>query len=290
MLSRRSLVLVGALLVALPAAPAAEGRVAADASAAKKPRLTSLRGVPAAVQSGKNFRVRGRVTNLPKSRKKSARLVFTLRKSTRASRFIHLRTVKVKRTKKSRSRSFSVRISMPDIARAGSYTLRACVRKSCRSKRLRVTDKPVPGPGPGPAPPGPPSALPAQHSLRAPLTGENFYFVMADRFQNGDTANDKGGIASDDPEVHGFDPARKGYFHGGDLAGLRQKIDYIKGLGTTAIWLTPSFKNRPVQGNAGPTARPATTATGSRTSPRSTRTSGPTRSSAPSSTRPTRRA
>ena len=207
--------------------------------------------MPAAVQSGKSFRVRGRVTNLPKSRKKSARLVFTLRKSTRASRFIHLRTVKVKRTKKSRSRSFSVRISMPDIARAGSYTLRACVRKSCRSKRLRVTDKPVPTPGPGPTPPGPPSALPAQHSLRAPLTGENFYFVMADRFQNGNTANDKGGIASDDPEVHGFDPTRKGYFHGGDLAGLRQKIDYIKGLGTTAIWLTPSFKNRPVQDNNG---------------------------------------
>ena len=204
--------------------------------------------MPAAVQSGKSFRVRGRVTNLPKSRKKSARLVFTLRKS---GRFIHLRTVKVKRTKKSRSRSFSVRISMPDIARAGSYTLRACVRKSCRSKRLRVTDKPVPTPGPGPTPPGPPSALPAQHSLRAPLTGENFYFVMADRFFNGDTANDKGGIASDDPEVHGFDPTRKGYFHGGDLAGLRQKIDYIKGLGTTAIWLTPSFKNRAVQDNNG---------------------------------------
>ena len=74
---------------------------------------------------------------------------------------------------------------------------------------------------------------------------------MADRFQNGNTANDKGGIASDDPEVHGFDPTRKGYFHGGDLAGLRQKIDYIKGLGTTAIWLTPSFKNRPVQDNNG---------------------------------------
>ncbi len=68
MLSRRLLVLAGAVLVALPTAPVAEG-------AAKQPRLTSLRGVPAAVQSGKSFRVRGRVTNLPKSRKKSARLV-----------------------------------------------------------------------------------------------------------------------------------------------------------------------------------------------------------------------
>ena len=34
----------------------------------------------------------------------------------------------------------------------------------------------------------------ATHSLRAPLTDENFYFVMADRFDNGDTANDLGGL------------------------------------------------------------------------------------------------
>ena len=144
MLSRRSLVLVGALLVALPTAPVAEG-------AAKKPRLTSLRGVPAAVQSGKSFRVRGRVTNLPKNRKKSARLVFTLRKS---GRFIHLRTVKVKRTKKSRTRRFSVRIVVPGIARAGSYTLRACVRKSCRSKRA-AGDRQAGADTPAPARPRP---------------------------------------------------------------------------------------------------------------------------------------
>ena len=35
--------------------------------------------------------------------------------------------------------------------------------------------------------------LQAKHSLRAPVTDENFYFVMADRFANGDTANDTGG-------------------------------------------------------------------------------------------------
>ena len=33
----------------------------------------------------------------------------------------------------------------------------------------------------------------AQHSLRAPVTRDNFYFVMADRFQNGTAANDDGG-------------------------------------------------------------------------------------------------
>ncbi|MFE4541709.1 alpha-amylase family glycosyl hydrolase [Arthrobacter sp. NPDC056727] len=84
------------------------------------------------------------------------------------------------------------------------------------------------------------------HSLRTPVTGENFYFVMADRFSNGDAGNDDGGLGPD-PMVSGFDPTRKGFYNGGDLNGLLNKIDYIQGLGTTAIWLTPSFKNKAVQ-------------------------------------------
>ncbi len=96
--------------------------------------------------------------------------------------------------------------------------------------------------------------LPAEHSLRAPVTDENFYFVMADRFENGDTGNDKGGISSDDRLVHGFDPTDKAFYNGGDLHGLLDQIDYIRGLGTTSIWLTPSFKNKAVQLEDGPSA------------------------------------
>ncbi len=84
-------------------------------------------------------------------------------------------------------------------------------------------------------------------SLRVDLTREQFYFVMADRFANGDPANDDGGL-SGDRLVTGFDPTNKGFYHGGDLQGLLEQLDYIEGLGTTAIWMTPSFKNRPVQG------------------------------------------
>jgi len=87
----------------------------------------------------------------------------------------------------------------------------------------------------------------AGDSLRAPLTKERFYFLMADRFANGDTGNDQGGLTGGRLDT-GFDPADKGFYHGGDLKGVTQKLDYIKGLGTSAIWLTPSFKNRPVQG------------------------------------------
>ena len=75
---------------------------------------------------------------------------------------------------------------------------------------------------------------------------------MADRFRNGDAANDHGGLPpGTDEGESGFDPAHKGWYHGGDLKGLLDEIDYIEGLGTTAIWLTPSFKNKAVQDNNG---------------------------------------
>ncbi|SKC50310.1 pullulanase-type alpha-1,6-glucosidase [Krasilnikoviella flava] len=83
--------------------------------------------------------------------------------------------------------------------------------------------------------------------VRQPGSDERFYFVMTDRFADGDPSNDTGGIEGDRLD-HGFDPADKGFYQGGDIAGLRQNLDYIEGLGTTAIWLTPSFLNRPVQG------------------------------------------
>jgi len=82
------------------------------------------------------------------------------------------------------------------------------------------------------------------------IQDEVIYFVLPDRFANGDPGNDLGGYP-DQPELSGFDPTHKGYFHGGDLIGLRQKLDYIQGLGATTLWLAPIFKNQPVQGPPG---------------------------------------
>nr|MDT0659640.1 pullulanase-type alpha-1,6-glucosidase [Micromonospora sp. DSM 115978] len=76
---------------------------------------------------------------------------------------------------------------------------------------------------------------------------EQFYFVLPDRFANGDPDNDRGGLAGDRLAT-GFDPTDKGFYQGGDLKGLIDRLDYIQGLGSTAIWLAPVFKNRPVQG------------------------------------------
>ncbi len=79
---------------------------------------------------------------------------------------------------------------------------------------------------------------------------EIVYFVLPDRFANGDPRNDKGGLKGG-PLQTGYDPASRAFYHGGDLKGLAAKLDYIQGLGATAIWLAPVFKNKPVQGAKG---------------------------------------
>ncbi|GAA2007695.1 pullulanase-type alpha-1,6-glucosidase [Nakamurella flavida] len=95
----------------------------------------------------------------------------------------------------------------------------------------------------------------AGSSLRDDLTREQFYFVMADRFANSDPTNDTGGYvvpegtpAGDERLTTGFDPTAKGFYHGGDINGITEKLDYLQDLGITSVWLTPSFKNKPVQG------------------------------------------
>ncbi len=64
------------------------------------------------------------------------------------------------------------------------------------------------------------------------------YLITPDRFANGNPDNDN---------VEGMgDPAnRQDPFgrHGGDLAGIRQHLDYIKGMGFTAIWICPVLEN-----------------------------------------------
>ena len=83
-----------------------------------------------------------------------------------------------------------------------------------------------------------------------PPEDEIVYFVLPDRFENGDTGNDDGGLEGDRLTT-GFDPTHKGFYHGGDLKGLIARLDYIQGLGATAIWLGPIYKNKPVQGGPG---------------------------------------
>ena len=72
----------------------------------------------------------------------------------------------------------------------------------------------------------------------SPSTGPSFegqviYQVMPDRFFDGDRSNNAG-VNRDNLRA----------WHGGDLAGLTQKLSYIQKLGATAIWLTPIYRQQ----------------------------------------------
>ncbi len=78
----------------------------------------------------------------------------------------------------------------------------------------------------------------------APLKADAFdwrdgvlYFVFVDRFKNGNPANDKKNISADVPEIANW--------HGGDWAGVQQKIDdgYFTALGVNVLWLTVPLDN-----------------------------------------------
>lgn len=93
-------------------------------------------------------------------------------------------------------------------------------------------------------------AQPATDYRARAATDEVIYFVLPDRFENGDPSNDKGGLKGDRLKT-GFDPSDKGFYHGGDLKGLKSRLPYLQGLGITALWVAPIFQNKPVQGPAG---------------------------------------
>ena len=109
-----------------------------------------------------------------------------------------------------------------------------------------------------PAPKGPTTieaAALARDSVRSPMAADSIYFVMTDRYANGDTSNDRGGVTGD-YSLTGYDPTSDSYFHGGDLKGLTggcttgEGVARIKKLGFTTIWITPPFKQEWVQGNS----------------------------------------
>lgn len=79
------------------------------------------------------------------------------------------------------------------------------------------------------------------------IQSEVFYFMLLDRFENGDPGNDYAGADPSDFRAHGFDPTNGRFYHGGDLQGLKQRLDYISNLGATAIWMTPIFTNKVLQ-------------------------------------------
>jgi glycosidase len=81
-------------------------------------------------------------------------------------------------------------------------------------------------------------ALPRAGRFRGFGPEDVIYLIMPDRFANGDTMNDR---PAKSPGL--IDRTKPRYYHGGDLAGVRQKLPYLKSLGITAIWLNPIYDN-----------------------------------------------
>src|SRR3954463_4033046 len=102
---------------------------------------------------------------------------------------------------------------------------------------------------------GPPAAF-AVPGAPSALASDRIYFVMPDRYANGDPSNDTGGVAGS-RSVTGYDPTSSAWFHGGDLKGLTgtctdsvHGLARIKSLGFNAIWVTPAVVNQVSQGDS----------------------------------------
>ena len=67
---------------------------------------------------------------------------------------------------------------------------------------------------------------------RTDFRDETIYFMITTRFYDGDKNNDT--QCWDNQTANAGDPAWRG-----DFKGIIEKLDYIKALGFTAIWITP---------------------------------------------------
>ncbi len=67
---------------------------------------------------------------------------------------------------------------------------------------------------------------------------ETIYFIIVDRFFDGDPTNNEG----PNPKLYDPNQEKWGLYWGGDLQGIIDKLDYLKKMGVTAIWMTPLFE------------------------------------------------
>ncbi len=68
---------------------------------------------------------------------------------------------------------------------------------------------------------------------------ENIYQILTDRYYNGNPSNDNVEANHGSP----YAPTANNGIHGGDFQGIQDKLDYIKSLGATAIWISPIVFN-----------------------------------------------
>jgi glycosidase len=90
----------------------------------------------------------------------------------------------------------------------------------------------------------------------SPLASDRIYFVLTDRYANGDPSNDLGGHSGGVYET-GYDPTSTAWWHGGDFRGLTgacttgDGLARLKALGFNAVWVSPPVVNQIADGSTG---------------------------------------
>lgn len=112
-------------------------------------------------------------------------------------------------------------VAIPGGSSAGSYPLKITTPKGSVSAPFTLA-----------------AALPSAGRFQGFGVNDVMYLLMPDRFANGDASNDK---PSGTPNI--IDRRKGRYYHGGDIAGVKQKLPYLKSLGITTVWLNPIYDN-----------------------------------------------
>ncbi|NUS61845.1 MAG: cyclomaltodextrin glucanotransferase [Lysobacter sp.] len=111
---------------------------------------------------------------------------------------------------------------------------------------LAACTQPAPPPAPATKPEAPKVA--EYYGATEPFAADAVYFVMTDRFVNGDESNDHRDQAAKNPKLRTFDRPTPGApkgksdnvgYMGGDFRGVLDNADYIKEMGFGAVWITP---------------------------------------------------
>jgi len=104
---------------------------------------------------------------------------------------------------------------------------------------------------PSSAAPSPAAPVADYYGTTEPFAANAVYFVVTDRFVNGDPSNDQRGQGGSDPALRTFDRPTPGAeahggnigYLGGDFRGLLDNAGYIADMGFGAVWLTPIVDN-----------------------------------------------
>lgn len=112
-------------------------------------------------------------------------------------------------------------LSLAENAKVGKYSIKVTTAKGTANAPFEVFEP-----------------LPRYGNYQGFLPDDVIYFLIPDRFADGDSSN------NDPAKSKGLYDRKMGRsYHGGDLQGVINKLDYIKSLGVTAIWTTPVYDN-----------------------------------------------